>query len=1210
MKMKFLALFVLSCAIAVISIVNLRSVSGAQAKPDSPEAREELYRQINIGIAYLEQFKPEEAAKTFKQVTDKDPNFALGQINFAIASFFDAKLSAAEESARAAIKLMPNSPHAHYILGLALKNQTSYDEAIKEFTKVIEIDPKDATTNIQIGQIYSAQQKYELAIPFYQRGLDNEPYNATAAYNLGTALLRSGKTDEGKKQLAYFSKLRATNYKAELGNKYGEVGRYAEAVAGTGAEADLVNKDAPAVKFVDATKEMNLNAQFANKPLSSALNRKLTKAEFEVAKPDLVSAFSSSIGLCDYDTDDKFDVFVTGIGKDNKPFAQLFHNDGGKFSDVTAKSKITLNNPASGAVFGDFDNDGKQDILVFGYNLLTLYKGNGDGTFVDVTANVGLPANNNNSWALTAAFVDADHDGDLDLFIGNFADLNQFPAGKSEAVFPDDFAGTPNKFFRNNGEKDGKWSFTDDTEKTGLGGGANKTTAVVCTDFDNHRDVDFFVANYGAPVQLFANQRDGSFKDVARQVGINFFGRAMNVAAGDLNKDGFTDFYVTCWEEGRRVSGDTTVYSPLSEINSEIDQDTTFYSDGRGSFTKSPYPGGASSKGPWVLKGIAAQFLDYDNDGLLDRLVLHNRNIDLGRTSEVVNGKITVIGSRLSRDSVERGELRGLASGDVNNDGLTDILTINEIGSLVALKNEGASKNYLALSIKGGTSNKNGIGTKAILRSGSLQQKLELYACSPAPAAAGLNFGLGSRTKIDALQLLWPSGIVQSELEVKASQLNKFEELDRKGTSCPILYAWNGNEYSFVTDFMGGCAIGMREAGNTWSVPDTDEYVRVTGEQLKERDGKLSIRMNNQLEEVLYFDAVKLLAVDHPANTEIYPNEKLLPGPPYTPFEIYSVKSPRPPVSAIDDKGNNILPQISKIDQQYPTNFEKLKFKGYASEHAMELDLGKDALNAKRPLLLLSAWIDYADSSSNLAASQAGVGVTPPFLQVKNKRGEWQTVIEQMGFPAGLTKTMTVDLTGKFLSQDSHVRIVTSMRIYWDQILVDTTNGKAPTQITKLDPMSADLHWRGFPREMSLDKFGLKAYDYRTIDPTSPWKAHLGNYTRYGDVRALLIAPEDMYVITRNGDEMQIDFDATKLPPLAKGWKRDYLIYADGFGKDMDINAARPDTVGELPFHKMKSYPHAPGESYPTDEKHLEYLRKYNTRNVGVQTQAMWRGVR
>ncbi|MBS1812470.1 MAG: VCBS repeat-containing protein [Acidobacteria bacterium] len=1184
MKLKALLLFVLLGGITLASALNSRSVNGAQTPPRSNtfEAREELYRLVNVGIAYLEQFKPEEAAKYFQQAVDKDANFALGHLNYAIAAYFNRDMPKAIEEARLALKQLPNSPHAHYILGLALKNERQYEEALKELNAVLAIDPKDPATNIQIGQIYAQQQQFEQAVPAYKRALENEPYNATAAYNLAQALQRSGKADESKQAFALFAKLRATNYKSEIGLNYGDVGRYAEAVAGTGAESDLVNKDAPNVKFVDATKEMNLNAQFANKPLSSALNRKIAKAEFESVKAELVSAFASSIGLCDYDGDDKFDVFVTGIGKDNKPFAQLFSNqtngDGGKFSDVTAKSKITLSNPANGAVFGDFDNDGKQDIAVFGYQLLALYKNNGDGSFSDVTEKLSLPAHNNNAWAMTAAFVDSDHDGDLDLFVGNFADLNQFPANKTEAVFPDDFAGTPNKLWRNNGEKDGQWSFTDISEQTGLSGGANKTTAVVCTDYDNHRDVDFFVVNYGAPVQLFANQRDGSFKEVANAVGLRSTSKAFGSGAGDINKDGFTDFFLT--------SSDSGIW---------------MLSDGKGSFVEFPLlipPGSASH--------YSAQVMDFDNDGLLEVLIRDNvwcqavkkwgDNQDGGQANATI--VFSLYDSRL------------LVSGDLNNDGAVDILSIKHDNSLIALRNESTSKNYLALSLKAGTSNKNGIGTKAVLRSGSLQQKLELYAASPAPAAAGLNFGLGFRTKIDALQLLWPAGIVQSELDVKPSQLNKFEELDRKGTSCPILYAWNGSEYAFVTDFLGGSAIGMREPGNTWSVPDTDEYVRVTGEQLRERDGKLSIRMNNQLEEVIFFDAVKLLAVDHPADTEIYPNEKLLPGPPYTPFAIHSVQAPRPPASAVDDKGNNILPLLEKIDQQYPTNFERLKFKGYAREHAMELDLGKDVLNAKRPLLLLSAWIDYADSTSNLAASQAGVTITPPYLQVKNTHGEWQTVIEQMGFPAGLTKTMTVDLTGKFLCKDARVRIVTSMRIYWDQILVDTTDGKAPTRVTTLAPMSADLHWRGFPRELSLDKFGLKAYDYRTIDPFAPWKAHTGNYTRYGDVQALLLAPEDMYVITRNGDEMQVDFDATKLPPLPRGWKRDYLVYADGFGKDMDLNSARPETVGELPFHKMKSYPHAPGEQYPTDEKHLEYLRKYNTRSVGVQTQAMWRGVK
>src|SRR5262249_14172176 len=157
----------------------------------------------------------------------------------------------------------------------------------------------------------------------------------------------------------------------------------------------------------------------------------------------------------------------------------------------------------------DFDNDGKTDIAIFGYKSLNLWKNNGDGSFTDITEKSGLPAHYD-WWALCAAWVDADHDGDLDLFIGNFTDLDQWPTSAATATFPPDFAGEENKLFRNNGNG----TFTDITAQAGVGGGKNRTTAVVPTDYNNQRDIDFLVVNYAGPVQLFSNQRDGSFKEV------------------------------------------------------------------------------------------------------------------------------------------------------------------------------------------------------------------------------------------------------------------------------------------------------------------------------------------------------------------------------------------------------------------------------------------------------------------------------------------------------------------------------------------------------------------------------------------------------------------------------------------------------------------------------------------------------------------------
>ncbi|HEX5085720.1 MAG TPA: CRTAC1 family protein, partial [Blastocatellia bacterium] len=976
---------------------------------------------------------------------------------------------------------------------------------------------------------------------------------------------------EGRKALERFQQLQASGYKTTLGNLYGEKGRYAEAVVSTGAEPDLVSKAAPNVRFVEA--EAGVNIKTGVKPLTGALGRSIARAEFDdQLKRGLVAPFSSSLALADFDGDGRPDLFASGLDDAGKAFIKLLRNEGGKFSDVTEKSKLTAGNPASGAVFGDFDNDGKTDIAIFGYQTLALWRNNGDGSFSDVTAKSGLPANPA-SWALTAAWVDADHDGDLDLFVGNFADLSKFP-DKDSAVFPEDFAGEENKLYRNNGNG----SFTDITAQTGLGGGKNKTTAVVATDYNNQRDIDFLVVNYGSPAQLFSNQRDGSFKEVAAQVGIKEAGKTLGVGAGDINKDSFTDFYFLD-------------YAGLP---------SWYLSDGRGGFVRKQ----DEKVGGRRPDGILAQTADYDNDGLLDVVELNREGLRVRRN----------IGDAVNFDAVfpvseSIGDTRALATGDIDGDGAVDLLIINGKGEVVALKNEGAGKNFAAIALTGKTSNRSAVGTKAELRSGSLRQKLEVYASSPAPASSGLIFGLGYRTAVDSLQLLWPSGVMQSELDVKPSTTNAFEELDRKGTSCPILYAWTGERYEFVTDFLGGCAIGAREPGDTWSYPDTDEYIRVTGDQLKERDGVYSILMNNQLEEVIYFDAVKLLAVDHPAGVEIYPNERLMPGPPYPEFKIYATRDARPPVKAFDDKGADILSLIRDIDRRYPEDFEKLKFKGYAKEHTITLDLG-DIRRRDKVLLLLTAWIDYADSTSNMSAAQAGATITPPYLQVKNARGEWQTVVPQMGFPAGLPKTMAVDLSGKFLCDDTQVRIVTSMRIYWDQILVDVSGGDFPTRVTKLEPLRADLRWRGFPREYSPDGRKPLIYDYSVIEPLAPWKAHLGNYTRFGDVRELLLSPDDMYVITRNGDEMQIDFDARSAPALPEGWKRTFLVFADGFGKDMDINSARPETIGELPFHGMKSYPHSPEERYPLTKRRQEYLERYNTRTVNEQTQAFWRGIK
>jgi hypothetical protein len=193
---------------------------------------------------------------------------------------------------------------------------------------------------------------------------------------------------------------------------------------------------------------------------------------------------------------------------------------------------------------------------------------------------------------------------------------------------------------------------------------------------------------------------------------------------------------------------------------------------------------------------------------------------------------------------------------------------------------------------------------------------------------------------------------------------------------------------------------------------------------------------------------------------------------------------------------------------------------------------------------------------------------------------------------------VTVDLTGKIPAAASRVRIVTTMKIYWDRVLVDTSDGIGVVRATPLEPSTARLRWRGFSAEQSPDGREPFGYAYDNVSSASTWKLLPGRYTREGDVRELLTGTDDRFVIARPGDEIALSFDASALPAVPPGWTRTFLLYADGFSKEMDINSSSPDELGPLPYHGMPRYPYAPGETPRRTRAYDAYLSRYNTRIV------------
>jgi hypothetical protein len=231
------------------------------------------------------------------------------------------------------------------------------------------------------------------------------------------------------------------------------------------------------------------------------------------------------------------------------------------------------------------------------------------------------------------------------------------------------------------------------------------------------------------------------------------------------------------------------------------------------------------------------------------------------------------------------------------------------------------------------------------------------------------------------------------------------------------------------------------------------------------------------------------------------------------------------------------------------------------------------------------------------AASQAGLRPEPPSVEAQMPDGSWKKVIEDMGFPAGLPRTIVVDLTGKLPPHVRRIRIRTNLQIYWDQVLVDNGADASPSlHVAELPLLLATVAFRGYPKQIDGETPGDLTYDYQRISTTGPFLWGRGSYTHYGTVTPLLRRQDDEYVIFGSGDEIDAEFGDASLPALPPHWKRDYFFYANGYVKDMDFYEALPFTVAQMPFHGMSSYPSPDVERPPEDQRILSYRLEWNDR--------------
>jgi len=1084
-------------------------------------------------------------------------------------------------------------------LGVAYMNQQRPADAQKYFEQACEADLKFAVARLNLGVSLLGQQKLESARAALEAAAQQLPKDAYAWYNLGLAYKDLGESEKGIVAFQHVTEIAPNEPDAYyfVGYLNAQLQKYDQAIAAFQKglalypfhassefglarafqrKGDAASAREHLARFQKITAE-HLGAPFgagygdqgryslAELPLSSVAD---VPAAIPVRFTAQANAFVSrsaagsrveigpSTGACwfDYDGDGKPDLFLVSGAADGT--SRLLRNLGdGRFADVTQETGIRLNGSGFGCAAGDFDNDGHTDLAVCLSDGVRLLGNKGDGKFEDVTQAAGI---RREKGCVGLTFVDYDHDGDLDLYI---------------TTAPDSAApGTPphNVLWRNNGNN----KFTDVSAETGLGFAATGA-GMVTTDFNNDRAIDFVIAGGQAGAAIYLNPRDGEF----RPLGAIDFNKeklppAVGVVAFDFNKDGWMDLAFThagapgisLW---RNVEGKRLERVALPDLG---------WQHG------------------W---GIAA--LDYDNDGWLDLIAAgeSSSGAELRLLRNLGSQGWANVSKEVRLDAFKLSQPRAIAVADIDGNGDADLVVTQLGGGPIVLRNEGGNQHdWMSIDLKALNDNKSGIGTKVELYAGMLYQKWEVAGAAGylGQSAAPILAGLGSEHNAEVVRLLWPTGVPQDEINLTTKKVQSITELDRRGSSCPVLFSWNGREYEFIADMIGPGVVGHWVAPGERDVPDPDEYLKVPARSVMARNGLLSFRFMEPMEETVYLDRVRLLAIDHPAPYEVFPNERFVSAPPFPEFRVIASSDAHPPIGAWDDRGNDVLPLISKRDRKYVTSFEALPFAGFAKLHWIDLDLGE--WDRQKPLrLIIDGYTDYFTATSMYAADQAGIKVIPPYVEALDAQGKWTRVVEDMGFPAGLERTMVADLTGNLPAGTRRIRIVNNLKVYWDAIRIDQTPGAPDMRVAQVPLARAALDFVGYPRETRLQPASDTVYSYSQRSMTGPYARAAGNYTRYGDVYGLLCASDDRFVVFGSGEGLKLDFDPQQLPALPAGWVRDYFFYADGFEKDLDFYAAHAFTVEPLPRHSLLPYPYPEGRDYPADAEHLGYQLEYNTRS-------------
>lgn len=1057
---------------------------------------------------------------------------------------------------------------ARYCAGLLLIYERRTDEAIEHLRYVTENDPNDGYAACWLGQCLLATGKIDEAEKEYRRAVEVDPYLRSGYYGLAQVLQRQGKRDDAQKVLDVFERLK-DNPQARLADfKYMRMGPKAE-IRPVDTISQIRGQEIPEVRpqgriFAEPTALPLVAPLAAPWQWSDAATR---PAGHDAGKPDS-RRVCPSITVCDINGDGKLDLFAAAaLVRDGQTANAILLAEGDKFRIDTGQPLAAVSDVRA-ALWGDYDNDGRMDVYLCRRGPNPLWRQDADGKWSDVTEATKTASGDHDT--VDGMMFDADHDGDIDLFVVN--------------------ADGPNELLSNN--LDG--TFRPIAAEQGIAGDGRPSRQVIAADLDNDRDLDLIVLHDEPPHDVFLNDRLWNYRlaDNWQELCKTPIQTALALHSSTKSPWRFrpgagmlSDLYGHHEVDGSaldRVEVLTAAGGTLRRWMSEREGVRWIGdSDLRGGDANVPVPD--------VRKSVDLSWAVADVVGVGEYHVIARHDGSAGIWSATLDAP----------DSMEK--LDGLAEcwALCNFDVATGPAIVDlPPGQPPRIWRPGPGRfPFVGLTLSGHDkksdqmrSNASGIGAALSVRIGRHWTAVDAIRTSTAPGQSLQPLAIGTRgaKRIDFVNITWPDGVYQTEMDLEAGKLHRIEEIQRQLSSCPVLFAWNGREFAFVTDLLGVGGLGFNIGRGEYATPRPWENLLLPAGVLTPLDGRHVLKLGEPMEEVCYLDALRLVAYDLPPGWNVTLDERFGETPPMPTGRALFYRRSLEPARAMDTRGADVTELLRRVDRRAVSPGEPdRRFLGRTQPHRVTIEFAEplDATDGE-PVLILDGWIEYPYSQTMFAAWQAGAAYESATLEARGDDGAWHVVHERFGYPAGMPREMALPIGKTRLPRGTTaLRLSANVEVYWDAARVAFAEPCQQARRTELPLASARLSAVGFPRRTTHAQRRPR-YDYAHRAPAWDTRHAAGTYTSFGPVEPLLADVDDAVAIFGPGEEVHAEFAAQELP-LAEGWSRRHVLESHGWCKDMDLFTRDGETVEPLPRRDPDLPP-----SKKTDALH----REFNTR--------------